>query len=112
MHSPYSHQNLSFISDVAPLPAGLDNTLIESPRNTSIALLPASLVSTRVELLASPRCAGSLSLIFAYLFFIFHFFHFQRTVHRHLFISEVEEGSQLIESRRGCPFREVFYVYL
>ena len=29
-----------------------------------------------------------------------------------LFIPKVEEGSQLIESIRGCSFKEVFYIYL
>ena len=71
MHNQYSHQSLSFISGVAPLLASLDNTLMESHRNISMALLPVRLVSAPVELLASPPCTGSLSLLSAYLFFIF-----------------------------------------
>ena len=52
-----------FISGVAPLPPGLDSTLVESRRNTHITPLPASLVNTQVELHASPLCVGSIYLI-------------------------------------------------
>ena len=80
MHKQYIRQSLSFISGVAPLLAGLDSTSTESCRNTSITSLPASLVSTMVELIASPLCVGSLSLLspysFSFEFFTFHFFHF------------------------------------
>ena len=68
MHKQYSRQSLSFISGVAPLLADLDSTLVESDRNTSMAPLPMSLVSTLAELLASPPCAGSLSLLLPYSF--------------------------------------------
>ena len=76
MHKQYSRQSLSFISGIDPLPAGLDNTSVESHRNTSMAPLPASLVNTPMKLLASPPCAGSLSLFSPDLFFIFIFFYF------------------------------------
>jgi len=52
-----------FISGVALLPAGLNSTPMESHRNTHISLLPTSLVSTLVELHASPQCAGILSCL-------------------------------------------------
>lgn len=68
MHKQYSHESHSFISSVAPLPAGLDNTPMESHRKISIALLPVSLVSTPLELLASPPYMGSLSLLSPYSF--------------------------------------------
>ena len=90
------------------MPTGLDSTLIESRRNTSISMLLESLVSTPTEFPTSPLYVGRLSLLSPYFFF----FIFQRTVHRHLFISEAEEGSTLIERRRGCIFREVFNIYL
>ena len=84
MDKQYSRQSLSFISSVAPLLAGLDSTLAESCRNTSIAPLPMSLVSTSTELLASPLYTRRLSLLSSYSFFIcfkiFHFFIFI-TVH-------------------------------
>ena len=54
-------------------------------RNTSIASAPTILDSTSMELLASPLCIGSLSLLSP--LFYFSFFYFQRIVHRHLFIS-------------------------
>ena len=73
MHKQYSRQTLSFISVIAPLSVGLDSTLVESHRNTSMALLLASLVNTLAELLASPPCVGSLSLLSPYSFFIFNF---------------------------------------
>ena len=76
MHKQYSLQSLSFISGVAPLPAGLDSTPTESDRNTSMAPLLASLVSTLVELLASPLFIGSLSLLSPYSFSLFSFFIF------------------------------------
>lgn len=78
MHKQCSRQSLSFISGVAPLPAGLDSAPVESHRNISMAPLPMSLVSTRVELLSSPPCLGSLSLLWPCLFFIMNFltFHF------------------------------------
>ena len=80
MHKQYSRQSLSFISGVAPLLAGLDSNSVESHRNTSMALLPISLVKTPVELFASLFYARSLSLLSPYSFFIFsnffHFFHF------------------------------------
>ena len=88
-----------FISGVAPLLAGLYNTVTESRRNTNISPLPMSLDSTWVDLLTSPLCAGSLSLL-SPLYFL------KRTVHMHLFIFGAEDGSQLIESRRGYSFRE------
>lgn len=68
MHKQYSGQSLSFISGVAPLPAGLDSTSVESHRNTSMAPLPTSLVNTLAELLASPPYTGSLSLLSPYSF--------------------------------------------
>jgi len=71
VHKPYGRESFSFISGVAPLPAGLDSTLVESCRNTNIALLPTILVSTLTELLASPLCAGSLSLLSPYSFSFF-----------------------------------------
>ena len=76
MHKKYSRQSLSFISGVAPLLATLDSTSMEPHRNIRISLLPASMVSTPIELLASPLYAGTLSLIFPYSFFIFKFFTF------------------------------------
>lgn len=83
MHKQYSRQSLNFISGVSPLPAGLDSTSTESYRNTSMAPLPASLVSTPAVLLASPLCVGSLSLLLPYSFSFFFqtfstfsFFHF------------------------------------
>ena len=68
MHKQYSRQSLIFISGVALLPSGLDSTPTESHRNISMASLPVSLVSTLVELLASPPCIGSLSLLSLYSF--------------------------------------------
>ena len=77
MHKQYSCQSLSFISGVDPLPVGLDSTSVESHRNTGMAPLLASLVSTPTELLASPPYAGSLSLLSPYsFFFLIFFFHF------------------------------------
>jgi len=74
MHKHYSLQSLSFISGIAPLPASLDSTLVESHRNTCMDLLAASLVSTSMKLFASSLYAGSISLLSPYSFFIFHFF--------------------------------------
>jgi len=83
----YDSQSLSFISGVSSLEAGLDSTPMEPRKNTSITLLLESLVNTLSELLASPLCAGSLSLLFPYSFFIFSkfshfcfliFFHFSK----------------------------------
>jgi len=77
VHKQYDSQSLSFIYGVALLPIGLDSTLVESRRNTSIASLPGSLVSTSAMLFASPLCIGSLSLLSPYSFFIFqNFSHF------------------------------------
>lgn len=81
MHKQYSHQSLSFISSVAPLPVGLDCTLMELHRHTSIAPLLASMVSTVVELLASPLFTGHLSLLLPYSFSIFSKFFIFITVH-------------------------------
>lgn len=83
MHKKYSCHYLSFISGVAPLPVGLDSTPVESHRNTGMALLPATLVSTAKELLVSPLYTGSFSLLFPYsfsffqTFLTFSFFHFR-----------------------------------
>ena len=76
MHKQYSHDSLSFISGVAPLPAILDSTPVESHRNASMAPLLVSLVSALAELLASPPCARSLSLLLPYSFFILNFLTF------------------------------------
>ena len=118
VHKKYDYQSLSFISSVALLPAGLHSTLTESCRNIIIIPLLVSLVNTQTKLLPSPLCTGNLSLLSTYsLFkffhiFIFSFFIFWRTMHRNLFISEVEEGSQLIERKRGRSSKEVFCIYL
>ena len=77
MHKKYSRQSLSFISGVAPLPVSLDSTLVESHRNTSMAPLPASPVSTSAELLASPPYARSLSLLSPFSFFILSFLNYE-----------------------------------
>jgi len=83
MHKQYSCQSLSFISGVVPLRAGPNSTRVESHRNTSMALLPASLVITPVDLLASPPCTRTLYLLSSYSFFSLNFFTF------HLFISNL-----------------------
>lgn len=62
----YSHQSLSFISVVAPLLAGLDNTPRKSHRNESMTPLPVRLVSTPMELLESPLCSWGLFCNFPY----------------------------------------------
>lgn len=77
MQKLYSCYSLSFIFVFAPLPAGLASTPAESRRNTIMVPLPTSLVNTLVELLSSPLCTGSLSLLLPYSFFIFlNFFTF------------------------------------
>lgn len=58
-----------FICGVAPLLEGLDSTLVESCRNAHIFLHLVSLVSTQIELHASPLCARSLSLLLPLFFF-------------------------------------------
>jgi len=73
VHKHYSCQSLNFIFGVAPLLVGLDSTSVESHRNTIMASLPVSLVSTPAELLASPLCTQSLSLLSPYSFFILNF---------------------------------------
>lgn len=99
VHKKYDYQSLSFIPSVAPLLAGLDNTLTESRKNTSIAPLLVSLVSTLAELLASPLYAGSLSLLLPYYvffkIFIFSFYF--------LFFKELYIGTYLFQRRKLDP---------
>lgn len=58
-----------FISGFSPLPAGLDNTPMESGKNKIISPLSARLDSTLVDFPASPLYVGSLSLLSPLLFF-------------------------------------------
>jgi len=76
VHNQYSRQSLSFIYGVPPLRAGLDSTPAESHSNTSMDSLPVILVSTSMELLASPLGARSISLRLPYSFFFYLFFNF------------------------------------
>ena len=67
MHKQYSHHSLIFISGIAPLPAGLNSTSTESRKNTGMAPLLVSLVSTPAELLASPSSTECMSCTFTHL---------------------------------------------
>ena len=105
MHKLYGYQ--SFISSVVLLRAGLDITPVKSRRNTSITPLLASLVSTLAELLASPPCAGILSLLSPYSFFIlnfwtFHFFSFF-TVHNTYSFQRSKRDPELLRAEEVVP---------
>ena len=115
MHKKYSHQSLRLISGVAPLPIGLDSTLVESHRNTGMALLPASLVSTLAELLESPPCAGSLSLLSPYSFFILNFFYFPFfifTVHSTYSFQRWKRDPDLLRAEEVVPVEKYFIISL
>ena len=115
VHKSYDRQSFSFISGVAPLPARLDSTPEESRRNTSITLLRASLVSTLVELLASPLYVGSLSLLSPYSFFIFskilHIFIFI-TVHNTYSFQRWERDPELLRVEEVVPEENYFIISL
>lgn len=68
-------------------------------------MLLACLLSTLMELFASPLYAESLSLLLPYLFFIF-----QRNVHRHLFLLEANRGPNLLREQEVFP-RQKYFIY-
>ena len=73
---------------------------MESRKNTKIALLPMSLDNTLIELLASPLCTGSLSLLFPL------FIYLKRTMHWNLFILGWKRDPNLLREKVVVPLEK------